>query len=197
MATLQDTGFKAHVKAVLINDTPNDGLATRQVKKCAVGFEGMQGDWHATLTRKACVRTRRQYTIGTKIRNTRQVSIVSVEELVKIALKMGIDNIKPEWLGANLLISGTPDVTLLPPSSRLIFSSGASLVVDMENEPCKYPGEIIEAEHPGFGHLFANSARNLRGVTAWVEREGAISEGDAVALHMPPQRIWAMGSQGS
>jgi len=51
----------------------------------------------------------------------------------------------------------------LPPSSRLIFSSGVSLVVDMENAPCRYPGDIIEKHHSGKRHLFAKAAQGLRG----------------------------------
>jgi len=107
-----------------------------------------------------------------------------------IARAMGLESLKPEWLGANILLAGIPDFTLVPPSSRLIFSGGASLVVDMENEPCKGPGEIIEQNHPGYGKHFAKSALGLRGVTAWVEKEGTISEGDTLSLHIPPQRLY-------
>ena len=49
---------------------------------------------------------RGQYAQGTEIRNTRQISIVSVEELAFIADSMGIDTLQPEWVGANLLVSG-------------------------------------------------------------------------------------------
>ena len=78
----------------------------------------------------------------------------------------------------------------------MIFSSGASLVVDLENSPCKYPGEIIERHHPGFGNLFAKAAVGRRGVTAWVEREGHISTGDSINLYIPPQRIYEIPADG-
>ena len=94
-------------------------------------------------------------------------------------------------VGANLLLSGIPDLTLLPPSSRLIFSSGASLVVDMQNAPCAYPGKVIDEHHPGKGKGFPRAAIDRRGLTAWVEREGSIATGDNVELHIPPQRIYA------
>ena len=138
------------------------------------------------------MRTKRQYTEGIEIRNTRQISIISVEDMAEVAQKMGIPHIKPEWLGANILVSDIPDFTLVPPGSRLIFSGGASLVVDLENEPCKYPGNLIDEHHPGFGRLFAPAARNLRGITAWVEKQGVIGEGNTIALHIPPQRIYAI-----
>jgi len=191
MAILNPTQVVGQVHIVLVNGRPDAGLATERVGSAKLSYAGLEGDWHSSLVRESCVRVRRQYDEGTEIRNTRQVSLVSVEDLSVICENMGIARLEPEWLGANILVSGIPDFTLLPPSSRLIFSSGASLVVDMENEPCKYPGDVIEEHHPGRGQLFAKSALNLRGVTAWVEKTGVIAEGDTIALHIPPQRIYA------
>ena len=76
----------------------------------------------------------------------------------------------------------------------MIFEGGASLVVDLENSPCKYPGEIIERHHPGFGAKFAKAAVGRRGVTAWVEREGRIETGDAIRVYVPPARSYALQS---
>ena len=119
---------------------------------------------------------------------------MSAEELQLIANAMNLPGIQPEWLGANLCISGIPDLTKIPPSARLLFSSGASLVVDVENEPCKYPAEIIEKHHPGFGKSFVKSAVGMRGVTAWVERQGTIRQGDGVEVHVPLVRApWTDG----
>jgi MOSC domain-containing protein YiiM len=89
-----------------------------------------------------------------------------------------------------MLVSGIPDFSKIPPSTRMIFASGASLVVDLENSPCKYPGEIIERHHPGKGDLFPKAAYGRRGVTAWVEREGHITTGEAIKVHIPPQHIY-------
>jgi len=187
---LKTTAIVGTVETLLVNGDADSGLATTGIGSAKVNFDGIEGDCHSSLVREACVRTREQYAIGTPIRNTRHFSILSVEDLAVIAAKMGVPHLKPEWVGANLLLSGIPNFTQLPPSSRLIFSGGVSLVVDMENEPCKYPGEIIEMSFPGKGHLFAYNARGLRGVTAWVEKEGRISQGDTVSLHIPPQRIY-------
>lgn len=195
MSILRPTGIVGKVDAVLVNGKPDEGIATERTGSATVSYAGIEGDGHSGVTRESCVRVRRQYPEGTEIRNTRQISIVSVEDLETIANTMGIPGLKPEWLGANLLVSGIPDFTLVPPSSRLIFSGGASLVVDMENGPCRHPGEVIERHYPGSGNLFAKSALNLRGVTAWVEREGTINEGDSMDLHIPPQRIYAFGQE--
>ncbi len=191
MPVLRPTKIEGEVLMVLVNGRRDEGvIATERTGSVVVNYEGFVGDSHSGFTRRSCDRVRRQYKEGTEIRNTRQISLISIEELEIIARNMGLPKLQPEWLGANLLISGIPDFTLLPPSSRLMFPDGTSLVVDMENEPCKYPGDVIEEHHTGYGGLFAKNAINLRGVTAWVEREGTINEGDKVSLHVPPQRIY-------
>lgn len=189
MAVLKKTNIVGRCDQLLVNGDAAD-LTTENVDRVAVGFAGFEGDIHTSLTRLSCVRVKEQYTEGTEIRNVRQLSILSTEELQAIAQKMKIDRLDPAWVGANLLLSGIPHLTQLPPGSRLIFSAGVSLVVDMENEPCKYPGEIIDKVFPGRGKFFAKAAMGLRGITAWVEREGEIKNGEGVTLHMPPQRLY-------
>jgi len=180
----------ARVQVILVNSTADEDLSSSQVASVEVSYAGFAGESHSGLVRKSCVRVRHQYTQGTEIRNTRQISIVSIEELAVIADNMGIAELKPEWLGANLVVCGIPNFSQIPPSTRMIFSGGASLVVDLENSPCKYPGEVIERHHPDFGNLFAKAAVGHRGVTAWVEREGHINTGDSISLYIPPQRIY-------
>ncbi|SET37663.1 MOSC domain-containing protein [Oceanicella actignis] len=153
-------------------------------------FEGFAGECHGGLTRPSCSRVAAQYPKGTEIRNARQVSILSVEELADIAARMGLEALRPEWLGANLVLEGIPDLTLLPPSSRLIFASGASIVVDMENGPCQFPAQEIERERPGKGKGFKPAAEGRRGLVGWVERPGPIALGDEVRLHVPPLRLY-------
>ena len=180
----------ARTEVILVNSTPDEDLSSSRVESADVTYQGFQEESHSGLVRKACVRVRNMYAEGTEIRNTRQISILSSEELSIIAENMGISNLEPEWVGANLMLSGIPNLTKLPPSTRLIFEGGAALVIDMENSPCKYPGEIIDRYHPGLGKLFPKSAVGLRGVTAWVEREGQINTGDPIKVYIPPQQIY-------
>ncbi len=184
--------LEARTELILVNTTPDEDLSSSRIPSVRVSYEGLEGESHSGLVRSSCVRVRHQYSQGTEIRNTRQISIVSAEDLAVIADKMGINELKPEWLGGNLLVSGIPDFSQIPPSTRMIFESGASLVVDLENSPCKYPGEVIDRHHPGFGKLFAKAAVGRRGVTAWVEREGHINNGDSIQLYIPPQRIYSI-----
>ncbi|MGH6908495.1 MAG: MOSC domain-containing protein, partial [Aestuariivirga sp.] len=133
----------------------------------------------------------KQYQRGTEVRNTRQLSILSVEELTDVASAMNIPAVKPEWVGANMVTSGIPDLSLLPPSSRLQFPSGATVVIDAENFPCRYPAEIIEKHHPEQTTGFVKAAMHKRGVVGWVEREGVVKGGDQIVIWIPQQRIYA------
>jgi hypothetical protein len=154
-------------------------------------FSGPEGEAHGGLNRPACSRVAALYKRNTEIRNTRQFSILSAEDLAAIAAKMGLDSLDPALLGASMVISGIPDFSHLPPSSRLQAPSGATLVVDMENRPCTLPARPIENRHAGFGKTFKAAAAGKRGITAWVEREGLLRVGDPVRLHVPDQPVWA------
>jgi len=145
------------------------------------------------LTRPSCSRVLSQYPRDTVIRNTRQLCVMSAEEIAAIAATMGIDALDPSYLGASLVIEGISDFTHVPPSSRLQAESGATLVIDMENRPCTLPAREIEADMPGRGKAFKPAAKDRRGVTAWVEREGILTLGERMRLHVPDQRPWAPG----
>ena len=166
-------------------------LASHPVPEVFASFSGVDGEVHSGLTRGSCNRVTSQYARGTTIRNVRQFSILGQEELDAIAEKMGLDGLDPGLLGASVVISGIPDFSHVPPSSRLQTEGGATLVVDMENRPCKLPSRGIEDRHPGKGSGFMAAAKGRRGVTAWVESEGLLRLGQTVVLHVPDQPVWA------
>lgn len=167
-------------------------LSSDAVETLDLTFAGVEGEAHSGLTRPSCSRVVAQYPRGTVIRNVRQLTILSSEELAGIAADMGLDLLAPEFLGASLVIEGIADFSHVPPSSRLQSESGATLTIDMENRPCNLPGREIEAVHPGFGKAFKAAAVGRRGVTAWVEREGRLRLGERLRLHVPSQRAWAV-----
>src|SRR6056297_175317 len=166
-------------------------LRAESLDEVMATFSGVEGEEHAGLTRPSCSRVTSQYPRGTDIRNVRQFSILSAEDLDAIASRMGIDAINPAWVGASMVLQGIPDFTHVPPSSRLQSSAGTTLVVDMENRPCHLPAKVIDEDAPGKGKAFKTAAKGLRGVTAWVEREGVLRIGDTVTLHVPDQRLWS------
>lgn len=191
MTILNPTKIRGSVASMYANgDLDDESLRTGKIEKSTVTFDGMAEDRHAKLITKSDVRFRRQYAEGTSIRNTRQISIVSTEELAIIQAEMELPDFDAGWIGANIVVTGIPDLTLLPPSTRLLFSSGAALVVDNENRPCRYPGDEIDLLYPGYGKGFVKASTNRRGVVAWVEKEGEIALDDTIAVHVPPLRIY-------
>ncbi len=156
-----------------------------------LSYAGYAGESHAGLTRPACSRVRAQHPRGTDIRNSRQLSVVSAEEMAEVAGKLGLEAMNYAWVGASLVVAGIPDFSHLPPSSRLQGPDGVTLVIDMQNRPCQEPAVTIETARPGFGKRFKAVAEGKRGVTAWVEREGILRLGDRLTLHVPDQRAWA------
>ena len=155
-----------------------------------IRFEGADGEGHSGLTRTSCVRVRDLYPMGTEIRNVRQLTIVSEENLAEIAQAMGIDRIDPAWLGASVVIGGIGDFSHVPPSSRLVAPSCAALTIDMENLPCGWPEKKIRHHHPDWSERFLEAATGRRGVTAWVEREGQLALGESLTLFVPAQAPW-------
>ena len=170
------------------------GLRSAAVTEVMARFDGLDGEAHGGLTRPACARVRALHPRGTEIRNARQISIVAAEELGDIARRMGLERVEPGWLGASLVVRGIPDLTHLPPSSRLQTENGTTLTVDMENLPCHLPGAEIDKDAPGRGAAFRDAAQGRRGVTAWVEREGPLRVGDRLRLFVPAQRPWRPGT---
>ena len=190
MAMLTPTELYAEVLALLIDTDREAGLESEPKEALELDWTGVVGEAHGGLTRPACSRVARQYPRGAEIRNARQATAVSAEELERIRLAMDAPELRPEWLGANLLVAGIENFSALPPSSRLIGPDGAALVVDMENAPCRLPGEVIERHLPGVGARFARAALGRRGVTLWVERPGRLRVGDRLRLHLPPPVRW-------
>lgn len=166
-----------------------DGVATDRLD---LTFAGLEGALYGGLTRPSCSRVVAQHPRGTEIANVRQLSIVSAEELAQIAAAIGLDSIDPTWLGASVVVEGIADFTHIPPSARLqAEGSGTTLVIDMENHPCHQPGLTISRHHAEAGKGFKTAAKGRRGVTAWVERPGALVVGDGLRLHVPAQRAWS------
>ena len=169
----------------------DSGMRAEPLDRVPAQMEGFEGEAHGGLTRPSCSRFTMLYPRYTTVRNTRQISIVSAEELAEIAGKIGLDTLNPSLLGASMVVEGIPDFSHVPPGSRLRMPSGAVLTIDLENGPCVQPGREIEAEAPGHGKAFKPAAEGLRGVTAWVEREGELAVNDAVELFLPTQPAWA------
>ncbi len=191
MAILRQSGFVGTITWLGGTRTNQGTLWSTPATEVMARFDGVEGEVHAGMTVPSCVRMVPQYPEGTEVRNTRQFSVLSAEQIAEIAARMGLANLSPSLLGATMVLSGIPDFSHVPPGSRLQGSSGATLVVNLNNRPCTIPSKAIERAHPGFGAAFKPAARDRRGIVAWVEREGLFRLGDEMRLHIPEQRPWA------
>jgi MOSC domain-containing protein YiiM len=166
---------------------PGSKVVSTALERVMVSLDGFQGDRHAGRTRPAGVRDK-GIAKGTEIRNDRQATIVSLEELRQVAQALGVPEVLPVWLGANLALSGIRNLSALPPGTRLRFRDGVVLRVEGENKPCATPGEAIQAAYrlqQGLATMFPKVAVGLRGVVASVEQPGEISIGDWVERTRP------------
>lgn len=195
MPALIPTDYMARVVWLGYQPVPVERLVitSQPLTEMALTFAGFDREVHAGLTRPSCSRVTKQHPKGTEIRNVRQLCIVSAEEMAEVARDMGLSAMDYAWVGASLVLEGIPDLTHLPPSSRLQGPDGVTLAVDMENLPCQEPAVTIDKALPGQGKGFKRAAEGKRGVTAWVEREGVLRLGDTVRLHIPAQRGWQPG----
>jgi hypothetical protein len=176
--------MQAKVDALYIGD--QKGLEKTPCEVLDFTLEGILGDKHAGFTKKADARNP-EYKRGTRMRNDRQWSAVTPDELVEAAQAMGVDTIDPAWLGANLSFSGIPNFTLLPKGTKLIFPSGAVLVVERENMPCIGPGRVIVSKYPDVGvspNRFVKAAMHKRGLVGVIERAGEVRVGDMVTIEV-------------
>lgn len=167
---------------------------TRAAETLELGFHGIEGDFHAGLTRRSGGREP-WYARGTEMRNERQLSIVAADELAIVAERMGIEEVRPEWIGANLVLEGIASLSMLPPATLLFFKGGVTLKVDAQNHPCRLSGRSI-ADSAGMpdreaGALaFVKAAKRLRGLVAWVEKPGAVRLGEEISVRVPEQWIY-------
>ena len=154
-----------------------------------VELDGFVGDKHRGFQRIA--QSYDPDPTGTVRRNERQWSGVSVEELALIRERLDLEEpLTAATLGANICLEGIPDFSRLARGSRLVFPSGAVLVIEECNPPCVDIGEQVAANYttnsgkPLEARMFPKSAVNLRGVVGVVDIAGTIHPGDQVVVEL-------------
>ncbi|MEX2143014.1 MAG: MOSC domain-containing protein [Anaerolineales bacterium] len=171
----------AKVESLLITPQFMPGNPVDEVE---VTWEGFVGDKHYGLTMRANS-SQKPYPKDSEVRNVRQISIVSEEELTTVAASMELPAIEPGWVGANLMLSGVPGLTQLPSGSRLYFENGVGIVIEGENLPCTTAGGSLQKKFPDRPELttaFPKKAIGKRGLVAWVEKPGIIRKGETVMI---------------
>ena len=89
------------------------GRAKAAVSRIILTLDGIEGDAHSGRILKAGAR-QPAFRRGTTDVNTRQLSLVSVEELQAMAARLGVDHIDPGWLAANVATEGLEPITHRP-----------------------------------------------------------------------------------
>lgn len=147
---------------------------------------GAPGDRHHGLTMRSGGRQYPLYSKGTEIHNYRQLSIIDTAELQAIADALGVSDIAPGTIADNITTTGLPDLTSLPPMTRLAFGDepgeGAVVVTGGENDPCVIAGRMVASRYGSRAESFPKAAMHRRGLTGWVERPGLIRVGDRITV---------------
>lgn len=158
-------------------------------------LDGIVGDRHQSFVRDTWDSGDKQ-SPGVVRRNERHWSAVSTEELADISQAMDLkEPLQPSTLGANLCISGVPELSRLYKGSVLKFPSGAELLVEEYNPACRDMGEYISETYTTKEGIaptptsFLTAAKLTRGIVGVVEVAGKVSVGDEVevTLYHPPK----------
>jgi len=182
-------------RVVSVHSGSNDDLSKEEHSSIQVELDGIVGDRHRSYVRKTWAGDKQPE--GTTRRNERQWSAVSIEELDDIAKDMNIvEPLTATSLGANLCLQGIPELSRLPKGTLLKFPSGAELIVEEYNPPCKDMSEIQAAKHTQNSGdkvsltAFSVASKLSRGVVGVVEATGVINAGDNVTVEIYETPAW-------
>lgn len=158
-------------------------VESQPVDELVLRPDGVEGDRHFGPTLRAGPR-QRGVQRGTVLPNTRQVSVVSVEESRIVASRLGLERLEFTWLSANVLLEGLPALSSM--TGVLRFSGGVALALEGANEPCRKAGRVIaNATGAPVEQRFVRAAFGLRGVVGFVRVEGLLRLGESVQLVTP------------
>jgi len=167
----------------------NEDLSKAQQVSLIAEIGGFAGDKHHGPERKAWVGEWEPE--GTLRRNERQWSCVSAEELAHISERLDLtEPLSPATLGANLCIEGVTDFSLLPKGTKLLFPSGAVLLVEEYNPPCTDMGAEIASKYssrsgdPLTKQSWLRPASGRRGLVGVIDVPGEIRTGDEVEVRV-------------
>ena len=177
----------------------SDYVVTRPVDHFVLDLKGVQGDRHYGFEATSGNRMKSLYERGTRVRNNRQWSAISLAEIKRVDDALGLEGkLTPGLMEVNLVIDGVDDLTQILPLPYLVIKPGPDaplsqsvvLVGYAQMLPCTVAGKTI-AEHfrrPEIKKAFPKAANEQRGLSGWVERGGIIRPGYHVQLLLPTGR---------
>lgn len=164
---------------------PSAEIQPIAVEALELDWGGPVGDRHHGETMASDTRQAKVFPRGTTIRNHRQLSLVDAAELAEIAAALDIDTIGPGVIADNICTTGLPDLTTLPRMTRLVFPSGAVIMLGGPNAPCTIAGAMVAEQYGSRAEAFPKAALGRRGVTGWVEHPGTVQPGDDITVVAP------------
>ncbi len=164
-------------------------LGKNALSTAEVALDGFVGDKHQGHTRGVWEGDKDPQ--GTIRRNERQWSGITIEELDRITRELDLSEpLSAGVLGVNVCVSGIESFSQLPAGSRLVFPSGAVLVIEEYNPPCMGMSRHISQLYatrsgkPLEKGAFSKAARGLRGVVGVVDVAGIIEVGDDIVVEV-------------
>lgn len=186
---------KLKARVVSVHAGSNEDLSKNAHPAINLELDGIVGDRHRGFERVTWPGDKQPE--GTRRRNERQWSAMSVEEIDAISTAMDLETpLSAGRLGANLCLEGVAELSRLPKGSVLRFSSGAELIVEEFNPPCHDMGKQVAADfrtRAGTAPAptaFPKAAKLSRGVVGVVEVPGTISVGDEVDIEVYDVPSW-------
>lgn len=177
--------YTATVASLTVGD--HGDLGKEDVASIEVELVGIVCDRHRSFFRDAWAGDKQPE--GTRRRNERQWSAMSVEELAQIQEDMGLkETLTAASLGANICFEGMAQLSRLPKGTIMKFPSGAELMVEEYNPPCMDIGKKVASTYttlsgePLTNTAFSKAAQLTRGLVGVVEVEGSIHVGDEVTI---------------
>jgi len=162
------------------------GVRKEPCAQLEVRPDGIVGDRHSGDLKKADGRDK-GIVRGTMIRNWRQWSAISAEELEIMRQNLNLEELDGSLLGPNFILSGIRNFTQLPYGTLLKFPH-AELFVEAENDPCTQAGKAIATVHRGISpHTFVKAAWHVRGLVGVVSKAGIIYAGDNLEIIFPDE----------
>jgi len=172
-----------------------DDMSKQAQASVMADLEGFVGDKHRGYSRVCYVGDTEPE--GTVRRNNRQWSGMSKEEVVEISEALDLEQpLTPQDLGVNIFVEGIADFSQLPKGTKLVFSSGAALLVEDYNPPCSEMGDKIaglyktRSGEPLTSRQFLLEARRKRGLVGAVDVPGELATGDTITVvHYAPLKF--------
>lgn len=192
---------KLKARVTSVHAGSNEDLSKDERPTITAELDGIVGDRHRGFERVTWAGDKQPE--GTRRRNERQWSAMSVEEIDAVSRAMDLAApLSGGRLGANVCLEGVAELSRLPKGTVLRFPSGAELIVEEYNPPCHDMGKQVAADFRTQAGAapqptdFPKAAKLMRGIVGVVEVPGTISVNDEVEIEVYAVPNWLSRSSG-